>query len=53
MRGNALYNVSDPVNPQDVVTKKYADRVGGGESAIIALVQTENISRRQLNRHYN
>ena len=25
MRGNTLYNVSDPVNPQDVATKKYAD----------------------------
>ena len=28
MRGNTLYNVSDPVNPQDVATKKYADKVG-------------------------
>ena len=35
MRGNTLYNVSDPVNPQDVATKKYADKVGGGETAII------------------
>ena len=35
MRGNTLYNVSDPVNPQDVATKKYADKVGGGEVAII------------------
>ena len=35
MRGNTLYNVSDPVNPQDVATKKYADKVGGGEAAII------------------
>ena len=34
MRGNTLYNVSDPVNPQDVATKKYADEVGGGETAI-------------------
>ena len=25
MNGNILYNVSDPVNPQDVVTKEYAD----------------------------
>ena len=30
MRGNTLYNVSDPVNPQDVATKKYADNVRGG-----------------------
>ena len=35
MRGNTLYNVSDPVNSQDVATKKYADKVGGGEAAII------------------
>ena len=35
MRGNTLYNVSDLVNPQDVATKKYADKVGGGETAII------------------
>ena len=35
MRGNTLYNVSDPVNPQDVVTKEYADQVGGGETAIV------------------
>ena len=34
MRGNILYNVSDPVNPQDVVMKKYADEAGGGDSAI-------------------
>ena len=25
MRGNTLNNVSDPVNPQDVATKEYAD----------------------------
>ena len=35
MRGNTIYNVSNPVNPQDVATKKYADKVGGGETAII------------------
>ena len=29
MRGNTLYNVPDPVNPQDVATKEYADQVGG------------------------
>ena len=34
MRGNTLYNESDPVNPQDVATKKYADEVGGGDTAI-------------------
>ena len=25
MKGNNLYNVSDPVNPTDVATKEYAD----------------------------
>ena len=34
MRGNTLYNVSDPVNLQDVATKKYADEAGRGETAI-------------------
>ena len=35
MRGNTLYNVSNPVNSQDVATKEYADKVGGGEEATI------------------
>ena len=35
MKGNTLTNVSDPKNPQDVATKEYADKVGGGETAII------------------
>ena len=35
MKGNTLYNVSELVNPQDVATKEYADKVGGGEKAII------------------
>ena len=26
MNGNTLYNLSDPVNPQDVATKEYADK---------------------------
>ena len=26
MNGNTLYNVPDPVNPQDVATKKYTDK---------------------------
>ena len=35
MRGNTPYNMSDPVNLKDVATKEYADKVGGGEVAII------------------
>ena len=30
IKGNTLKNESDPVNPQDVATKKYVDNVGGG-----------------------
>ena len=37
MNGNTLYNVSDPVNPQDVATKEYADKVGVGEAAIVKM----------------
>ena len=29
MRGNTIYNVADPVNPQDVVTKVYVDNSKG------------------------
>ena len=29
MRGNTIYNVADPVNPQDVVTKEYVDNTKG------------------------
>ena len=30
MNGNTLFNVPDPVNPQDVATKEYADNLRGG-----------------------
>ena len=36
MNGNTLYNVPDPVNPQDVATKEYADNVRGGDSATVS-----------------
>ena len=29
MNRNTLYNVSDPVNPQDVAMKEYADNIRG------------------------
>ena len=41
MNGNTLYNLADPVNPQDVATKEYADKVEGGETAIVK-TQYEN-----------
>ena len=37
MNGNTLYSVSNPVNPQDVARKEYADKVGGGEAAILKM----------------
>ena len=30
MKGNTLYNVANPINPQDVATKDYTDNVKGG-----------------------
>ena len=35
MKGNTLHNVSNPVNPLDVATKEYTDKVGWGETAIV------------------
>ena len=29
MKGNTFYNVSDPVNPQDIATKEYTDNIRG------------------------
>ena len=29
MNGNTLYNVSDPLDPQDVATKEYTDNIRG------------------------
>ena len=51
MRGNTLYNVPNPVNPQDVATKEYTDNVEWGNSAIVktqqvAYVAIENIDMR-------
>ena len=34
MKGNTIYNVADPVNPQDVVTKEYVDKGVGGKHVI-------------------
>ena len=51
MRGNTLYNVPNPVNPQDVATKEYTDNIEWGNSAIVktqlgAYVAIENIDMR-------
>ena len=51
MNGNTLYNVPNPVNPQDVATKEYTDNVEWGNSAIVktqygAYVAIDNIDMR-------
>ena len=33
MKGNTLYNLPDPVNPPDVATKKYTDKIVGGRDS--------------------
>ena len=53
MRGNTLYNVSDPVNPQDVATKEYADNVGGGKSAIIETQYETYVARGDIDMRFN
>ena len=42
MRGNTLYNVADPVNPQDVVTKIYVDNTKG--SGVIGRKTKDGVS---------
>ena len=42
MRGNTLYNVADPVNPQDVVTKVYVDNTTG--SGVIGRKTKDGVS---------
>ena len=42
MRGNTLYNVVDPVNPQDVVTKVYVDNTKG--SGVIGRKTKDGVS---------
>ena len=42
MRGNTLYNIADPVNPQDVVTKVYVDNTKG--SGVIGRKTKDGVS---------
>ena len=42
MKGNTLYNVADPVNPQDVVTKVYVDNTKG--SGVIGRKTGDSVS---------
>ena len=42
MRGNTIYNVADPVNPQDVVTKVYVDNTKG--SGVIGRKTGDSVS---------
>ena len=52
MKGNSLNNVGDPVNPQDVATKDYVDRVGGSpffkENGNYQAMHTINMNFRKL-----
>ena len=45
MRGNTIYNVADPVNPQDVVTKVYVDNTKG--SGVIGRKTKDGVSIRE------
>ena len=64
MNGITLYNVSDPVNPQDVATKEYTDNVNSFlNKSLIRLTQLyitlsrtqvknkENINKKRLTKH--
>ena len=57
MRGNTIYNVADPVNPQDVVTKVYVDNTKGsgviGRKIGDAVSIKENLDMRGLYTVYN
>ena len=52
MRGNTVYNVSDPVNPQNVATKEYADKVGGGKSAIVKMQYETYVAIGDIDRRF-
>ena len=57
MNGNTLYNVSDPVNPQDVATKEYADNVRGGgwvrkkQNGIYAITRDLDMNDKKVKKH--
>ena len=57
MRGNTLYNVSGPVNPQDVAMKEYADNVRGGgwvrrkQDGTYAIKRDLDMDGRKLKQH--
>ena len=57
MRGNTIYNIADPVNPQDVVTKVYVDNTKGsgviGRKIGDAVSIKENLDMRGLYTVYN
>ena len=52
MKGNSLNNVGDRVNPQDVATKDYVDKVGGSpflkENGNYQAMHTINMNFRKL-----
>ena len=45
MNGNTLYNVSDPVNPQDVATKEYTDNLN---TIAIPIRFTANLIKKKI-----
>ena len=56
MRGNTVYNVPDPVNPQDVATKEYVDDVAKTLTLEEALIKENggyNVANAYINMNFN